>query len=77
MKAHEMVNAEKGHVLKLISWVLAYAVWIFIFLIPIIGIVLILMYLSRNRAQQGGTAIIDKSEAQYEKLRPGRSVVDA
>ena len=72
MKQQFMVTGEKGRVLKLISWILAYAVWIFIFLVPIIGIILILMYLSKNRAQQGGTAIIDKSEAQYKKLNSGR-----
>jgi len=63
--------AEKGRGLKLISWILAYAVWIFIFLIPIIGIALILMYLAKNKSQQGGAVVIDKSERQYKKLEPG------
>jgi len=72
MKQQFMVTGEKGRVLKLISWVLAYAVWIFIFLVPIIGIVLILMYLSKNKSQRGGVVIIDKSEAQYKKLNSGR-----
>ena len=72
MKQQFMVTGEKGRVLKLISWVLAYAVWIFIFLVPIIGIVLILMHLSKNKSQRGGVVIIDKSEAQYKKLNSGR-----
>ena len=72
MKQQFMVTGEKGRVLKLISWILAYAVWIFIFLVPIIGIVLILMYLSKNKSQRGGVVIIDKSEAQYKKLNSGR-----
>jgi len=63
--------AEKGRGLKLISWILAYAVWIFIFLIPIIGIALILMYLAKNKSQQGGAVVIDKSERQYKKLEAG------
>ena len=63
--------AEKGRGLKLISWILAYAVWIFIFLIPVIGIIIILMYLMKNRSQQGGAVVIDKSEAQSKKLKPG------
>ena len=63
--------AEKGRGLKLISWILAYAVWIFIFLIPVIGIIIILMYLMKNRSQQGGAVVIDKSERQYKKLEPG------
>ena len=63
--------AEKGRGLKLISWILAYAVWIFIFLIPVIGIIIILMYLMKNRSQQGGAVVIDKSEAQYKNLKPG------
>ncbi|MDD5648117.1 MAG: hypothetical protein PHY03_04210 [Dehalococcoidia bacterium] len=71
MKQQFTVTGEKVRGLKLISWILAYAVWIFIFLIPVIGIVLILMYLSRNRAQQGGKIIIDSSEAPYKKLKPG------
>jgi hypothetical protein len=71
MKQRFIVNTEKGHGLKLISWILAYAVWIFIFLIPIIGIVLILMYLSKNRAQQRSTVVIDRTEAQYKKLISG------
>ncbi|MFA5077973.1 MAG: hypothetical protein WC541_00640 [Dehalococcoidia bacterium] len=71
MKQQFTVTGEKVRGLKLISWILAYAVWIFIFLIPVIGIVLILMYLSRNRAQQGGKVIIDRSEAHYKKLKPG------
>jgi len=64
--------AEKGRGLKLISWILAYAVWIFIFLIPVIGIIIILMYLMKNRSQQGGAVVIDKSERQYKKLEPSR-----
>lgn len=72
MKQRFIVTAEKGRGLKLISWILAYTVWIFIFLIPIIGIVIILMYLSKNRAQQRGAVVIDRSEAPYKKLGPGR-----
>ncbi len=67
-----MNTAEKGRGLKLVSWILAYAVWIFIFLIPVIGIAVILMYLSKNKSRQGGVVVIDKSEAQYKKLKPGR-----
>jgi len=66
-----MVTGEKLRGLKLISWILAYAVWIFIFLIPIIGIIIILTYLMKNRAQQGGAVVIDRSEAPYKKLGPG------
>lgn len=54
-----MVTGEKASGLKLISWILAYAVWIFIFLIPIIGIIIIIIYLMKNRAQQGGAVVID------------------
>ena len=71
MKQQFMITGGKGGGLKMISWILAYAVWIFIFLIPIIGIVIILMYLSKNRAQQGGAVIIDRTESQYRKLKPG------
>jgi len=45
-----MGAVEKGHGLKLISWILAYAVWTFIFLIPVIGIVLVVMFLLKNRS---------------------------
>ena len=38
MKRQIMVTSEKGGVLKLLSRVPAYAVRIFIFLIPIIGV---------------------------------------
>ena len=38
------------NILKIISWILAYTVWIFIFLIPIIGIVLIVIFLLKNKA---------------------------
>lgn len=66
-----MNTAEKGRGLKLITWTLAYTVWIFIFLIPVIGIIIILMYLLKNRSQQGGAVVIDRSEAQYKKLNRG------
>jgi hypothetical protein len=36
-------------ILKVTTWILAYAAWIFIFLIPIIGIILIAMYLLKNK----------------------------
>jgi len=72
MKQQFMITGGKGGGLKLISWILAYMVWIFIFLIPIIGIVIILMYLSKNRAQQRGAVITDRTEAQYKKLDSGR-----
>jgi hypothetical protein len=44
-------NLAKQHsnIFKTISWILAYAVWIFIFLIPIIGIVRIVMFLLKNQ----------------------------
>ena len=44
-------NLAKQHsnIFKTISWILAYAVWIFIFLIPIAGIVLIVMFLLKNQ----------------------------
>lgn len=47
-------NSEKQHPggLKIITWIMAYAVWIFIFLIPIIGIVLIVMFLLKNNKPQ-------------------------
>ena len=41
--------------LKAISWILAYAVWMFIFLIPVIGIVVIVIYLLKNRSNRAGT----------------------
>lgn len=41
---------QPSNILKIISWILAYAVWIFIFLIPIIGIVLIVIFLLKNKA---------------------------
>ena len=66
-----MNTAEKGSGLKLITWTLAYTVWIFIFLIPVIGIIIIAMYLLKNRSQQGGSVVIDRSEAQYKKLKRG------
>jgi hypothetical protein len=66
-----MVTGAKGGGLKLVTWMLAYAVWIFIFLIPIIGIIIIITYLLKNRSQQGGTIIIDRSYAQYKKLKRG------
>jgi len=71
MRSNLMVPVEKGRGLKLISWVLAYTVWIFIFLIPLIGIIIIVMYLMKNRSQKGGMVVIDKSEAQYKKLNRG------
>ncbi|MFA5400874.1 MAG: hypothetical protein WC169_01275 [Dehalococcoidia bacterium] len=72
MKQQIVITSEKGRGLKLISWILAYAVWIFIFLIPIIGIVIILIYLSKNRAQQRGAVITDRTQAQYKKLNSVR-----
>ncbi|MBN1691818.1 MAG: hypothetical protein JW901_12455 [Dehalococcoidia bacterium] len=72
MKQQPVITGGKVRGLKLISWILAYMVWIFIFLIPIIGIVMILMYLSKNRAQQGGVVVKDISEAGHKKLNSGR-----
>jgi hypothetical protein len=48
-------NSAKQHsnILKTITWIMAYAVWIFIFLIPIIGIILIVMYLLKNQPKTG------------------------
>ena len=40
---------QRPNTLKIITWISAYAVWIFIFLIPIIGIIIIIMYLLRNK----------------------------
>lgn len=42
---------EKQHPsgLKVLTWITAYAAWIFIFLIPVIGIILIIIYLLKNR----------------------------
>ncbi len=37
--------------LKIVTWILAYAIWIFIFLIPIIGIVIIIVFLLKNRSK--------------------------
>jgi hypothetical protein len=71
MKKYVMVAGEKGSGLKLVTWMLAYAVWIFIFLIPVIGIIIIMTYLMKNRSQQGGAVVIDRSEAHYKKLNPG------
>jgi hypothetical protein len=71
MKRYIMVTGEKSGGLKMVTWTLAYAVWIFIFLIPIIGIIIIITYLLKNRSQQGGKVIIDRSEAQYKKLNRG------
>ncbi len=71
MKQQFIVIGGKGG-LKLISWILAYMVWIFIFLIPVIGIILILMYLSKNRALPQGTVVIDRTESQHRKLNSGR-----
>ncbi len=71
MKQQFILIGGKGG-LKLISWILAYMVWIFIFLIPIIGIILILMYLSKNRALPQGTVVIDRTESQHRKLNSGR-----
>ena len=71
MRSNLMVTGEKGGGLKLITWTLAYAVWIFIFLIPVIGIIIIITYLLKNRSQQGGAIIIDRSYAQYKKLNRG------
>ena len=42
---------QPANIFKIISWILAYAVWIFIFLIPIIGIVLIVIFLLKNKAR--------------------------
>lgn len=42
---------QPSNIFKIISWILAYAVWIFIFLIPIIGIVLIVIFLLKNKAR--------------------------
>lgn len=71
MKRYVMVTGEKSGGLKMVTWTLAYAVWIFIFLIPIIGIIIIITYLLKNRSQQGGKVIIDRSESQYKKLNRG------
>jgi len=50
---HQVLNtnmAKQNHsTLKIISWILAYAVWIFIFLIPVVGIILIVMFLLKNQ----------------------------
>jgi ABC-type Fe3+ transport system permease subunit len=43
---------QRSDPLKVISWILAYAVWIFIFLIPVIGIVVIVIYLLKNRSKR-------------------------
>jgi len=52
-EGHQVFNTDmaKQHsnILKIISWILAYAVWIFIFLIPIVGIVLIVIFLLKNQ----------------------------
>jgi hypothetical protein len=40
---------QHSNIFKTISWILAYAVWIFIFLIPIAGIVLNVMFLLKNQ----------------------------
>ncbi len=71
MKQQFVGTGGKGG-LKLISWILAYIVWIFIFLIPVIGIILIIMYLSKNRALPQGTVVIDRTESQHRKLNSGR-----
>jgi hypothetical protein len=41
----------QSNIFKTISWILAYAVWIFIFLIPVVGIVIIVMYLLKNQTK--------------------------
>jgi hypothetical protein len=72
MRQQFVITGGKGGGLKLISWILAYMVWIFIFLIPVIGIILILMYMSKNRALPQGTVVIDRTESQHRKLNSGR-----
>ena len=52
-RAYIMSTVEKGHGLKLISWILAYAVWLFIFLIPVLGIVVIIIFLLKNQRKSG------------------------
>jgi hypothetical protein len=44
----------QSNIFKTISWILAYAVWIFIFLIPVVGIVVIVMYLLKNQKKTRG-----------------------
>ena len=42
---------QNSNIFKIISWILAYAVWIFIFLIPIVGIVVIVIFLLKNQSK--------------------------
>jgi len=49
-----MGTAQKDSGLKTVSWILAYAVWLFIFLLPVIGLVIIVVYLLKNRIEQSG-----------------------
>ncbi|MFA5077978.1 MAG: hypothetical protein WC541_00665 [Dehalococcoidia bacterium] len=72
MKRQSVITCGKVRGLNLITCVLAYTVCIFIFLIPTIEILIILMYVSKNRAQQGSAVMIDRTEAQYKKLNSGR-----
>jgi hypothetical protein len=47
------LKKQRPNTLKMITWISAYAVWIFIFLIPIIGIILIVLYLLKSRQAAG------------------------
>ena len=47
------VVKQNPSILKAISWILAYAVWIFIFLIPVVGIVWIVIFLLKNQRKSG------------------------
>jgi len=40
---------QRPNTLKIITWISAYAAWILIFLIPVIGIVIIVVYLLKSK----------------------------
>jgi hypothetical protein len=51
--SNKSLEKQEPNTLKIITWISAYAAWILIFLIPVIGIILIILYLLKSRRTPG------------------------